>query len=154
MRDKKLDWFKSYLLIRQIRVYQNGSLSEEKLVYTGVPQGSILGPLLFALFFNDISSHLKYSKIVKYADDTVIFCGNGRLPTIKHQLDEHLKNLSRWFEENELLINLKSGKTKLLLFGTSRRIAKTNKNFNVKFNNQYINETKSYKYLGVEVATL
>ena len=98
-----------------------------------------------------ISSHLKYSKIVKYADDTVIFCENGRLPTIKHQLDEDLKNLSRWFEENELLINLKPGKTELILFGTSQRIAKINKNFEVKFNNQYINETKGYKYLGVEV---
>ena len=140
MRDKELDWFKSYLFNRQIRVYQNGSLSEEKPVYTGVPQGSIPGPLLFVLFFNDISSHLKYSKIVKYAGDTAIFCENGRLPTIEHQLDEHLKNLSRWFEENELLINLKPGKTEQLLFGTSQRIVKTNKNFEVKFNNQYINE--------------
>ena len=129
----------------------NGSLSQENRVYTVVPQGSILGPLLFALFFNDISSRLKYSKIVKYGDDTVIFCENGKLPTIEHQLDEDLKNLSRCFEENELLINLKPGKTELLLFGYSQRIVKTNKNFEVKFNNKYINETKSYKYLGVEV---
>ena len=142
---------KSYLFNRQIRVYQNGSLSDEKPVYTGVPQGLILGPLLFVLFFNDISNHLKYSKIVKYGDDTVIFCENGRLPTIEHQLDEDVKNLSRWFEENELLINLKPGKTELLLFGTSQRIAKINKSFEVKFNNQYINETKSYRYLDVEV---
>ena len=129
----------------------NGSLSQENPVYTVVPQGSILGPLLFALFFNDISSRLKYSKIVKYADDAVIFCENGKLPTIEHQLDEDLTNLSRWFEENELLINLKPGKTELLLFGYSQRIVKTNKNFEVKFNNKYINETKSYKYLGVEL---
>ena len=53
--------------------------------------------------------------------------------------------------ENELLINLKPGKTELLLFGTSQRIAKTNKNFLVKFNNKYNNETKSYKYPGVKV---
>ena len=151
MRDKELDWFKSYLFNRQIRVYQNGSLSEEKPVDTGVPQGSISGPPLFVLFYNDISNHLKYSKIVKYADNTVIFCENGRLPIIKHQLDEDLKNLSRWFKENELLINLKPGKTELLQFGTSQRIVKINKSFEVKFSNQYINETKSYKYLGVEV---
>ena len=81
----------------------------------------------------------------------VIFCENDRLLTIEHQLDEDLKNLSSWFEENELLINLKPGKTELLLFGTSQRIAKTNKKFEVKFNNQYINEMKSCKYLGVEV---
>ena len=88
---------------------------------------------------------------MKYADDTVIFCENCRHPTIEHQLDEDLKNLSRWFEENELLIHLKSGKAELLLFGTSQRIAKIKKSFEVNFNNQYINETKSYKYLGAEV---
>ena len=147
MRDKELDWFKSYLFNRQIRVYQNRSLSEEKPVCTGVPQRSILGLLLLVLFFNDITNHLKYSRIVRYADDTVIFCENGRLPIIEHQLDEDLKNLSRWFEENKLLINLKPGKTELLLFGTSKCIAKINKNSEVKFNNQYINEKKSYKYL-------
>ena len=129
MRDKELDWFKSYLFNQQIRVYQNGILSEEKPVYTGVPQGSILGPLLFVLFFNNISNHLKYSKIVKYDDDMVIFCKNGRLPTIECQLDKDLKNLNRWFKENKLLIILKPGKTELLLFGTSQRIVKTNKNF-------------------------
>ena len=147
MRHKELDWFKSYYFNRQIRVYQNGSLSEEKPVYTGVPQGLILGSLLFVLFFNEISNHLKYSEIVKYADNTVIFCENGRLPAIEHRLDEDLKNLSRWFEENELLINLKPCKTELLLFGTSQCIAKINKSFKVKFNNQYINDTKSNKYL-------
>ena len=115
MRDKELDWFKSYLFNRQIRVYQSGSLSEEKPIYNGVPQSLNLGPLLFVLFFNDMSSHLKDSKTVKYADDTVIFCENDRLPAIEHQLNEDLKNLSRWFEENELLINLKSCKTELLL---------------------------------------
>ena len=92
-----------------------------------------------------------HSNIVKYTDDKVTFYGNGGLATIKHQLGEDLKNLSRWFEEKELLINLKPGKTELLLFGTSQRIAKINKNFEVKFNNQYNNETKSYKYLGAEV---
>ena len=64
VRDKELDWFKSYVFTQQIRVYQNGSLSQETPVYTDVQQGSILRPLLFALFFNDISSHLKYGKIV------------------------------------------------------------------------------------------
>ena len=110
-RDKELDWFKSCLFNQQIRVYQNGSLSEKKPVYISVPHRSILGLLLFVMFFNDISNHLKYSTIMKYVDDTVIFCENGRLPIIDHQLDEDLKNLSRWFEENELLINLKPGET-------------------------------------------
>ena len=65
VRDKEPDWFKSYLFNRQIQVYQNVSLSEGKLIYTGVPQSSILGHLLFVLFVNDISSHHRYKKIVK-----------------------------------------------------------------------------------------
>ena len=56
---------------------------------------------------------------MKKADDNVTFCENGRLPTIKYQLNEDLKNLNRWFEENEFLINLKPSKTELLLFDTS-----------------------------------
>ena len=88
---------------------------------------------------------------MKHADNPEIFCENDRLPTIEHQLEEDFKNLSRWFEEKELLINLKPGKTELLLFGTSQLIVKTNKNFKVKFNNQYVKETKSYKYLHVGV---
>ena len=92
--------------------------------------------LLFVLFFQDTSSYLKYSKIAKYADDMVIFCGNSRLPTIEHELDEDSKNLSRWFQENEPPINLKPGKTELLLLGTFQRRAKTNKNVEVKFSNQ------------------
>ena len=57
---------------------------------------------------------------MKEADDTVTFCENGRLPTIEYQLNEDLKNLNRWFEKNEFLINLKPSKTtELLLFDTS-----------------------------------
>ena len=56
---------------------------------------------------------------MKEADDTVTFCENGRLPTIECQLNEDLKNLNRWFEENEFLINLKPSKTELVLFDTS-----------------------------------
>ena len=95
MRDKGPDWFKRHLFNRQIQVYQNERLSEGKPIYTGVPQSSISGPLLFVLFVNDISSHHRCNEIVKFADDTVIFCENGRLPTIEHQLVEDLKNLIR-----------------------------------------------------------
>ena len=141
MRDKELDWFKSicstdeFELIKMevylkknrfILVFHNGRSWDLCYLYCS--------SMTYEAIF-------KYSKILKYADDLVIFCENGRLPTIKHQLDEDLKNLSRWFKENKLLINLKPGKTKMLLFGTSQCIAKTNKNFKVKCNNQYINKT-------------
>lgn len=62
IRDRELEWFKSYLFNRRIRVSIDGVLSEERPVHTGVPQGSILGPLLFVIFFNDIEQQLKHCK--------------------------------------------------------------------------------------------
>ena len=73
VQDKELEWFRNYLFDRHIRVCFDGVLSEKRPVFTGVPQGSILGPLLFAIFFNDSTENLIYSKIVIYANDTVIF---------------------------------------------------------------------------------
>ena len=69
---KELTWFEDYLFNRSAQVSYNDVLSEAQQLNSGVPQGSILGPLLFVLFFNDITDVIE-TNIVKYADDTVIF---------------------------------------------------------------------------------
>ena len=69
----ELGWFTNYLFNRNAQVSFNGSLSNPQKMISGVPQGSILGPLLFILFFNDIASSTKGASIIKYADDTVIY---------------------------------------------------------------------------------
>ena len=151
VNDLELDWFKNYLFNRRIQVSYDNALSEEKSSFTGVPQGSILGPLLFVVFFNDIVLNLKHSKIIKYADDTVIYFGHQDFIVIEKNLSDDLDNLSSWFNENELMLNMKRGKTELLLFGTPQRLAKTPRDLNVNYNQQRIHVTKSYKYLGIEV---
>ena len=84
----------------------------------GVPQGSILGPLLFICYVNDMPFHLFYSKCFLYADDTAIIVKGNDIANISHQLQTDLDLLKRWFDANRLCMNVK--KTKSMLFSSSR----------------------------------
>lgn len=101
-------------------------LSEPSLVFSGVPQGSILWPLLFSIHFNDTQKPLCYSNIITYADDTVILTSSKDLDGIQHNLGEDTNSLASWFRDNKttnkLTINLKKGKTEVMLFGTAKRL--------------------------------
>ena len=107
----ELQWFTDYLFLRKQIVQFNGVLSEPNPINTGVPQGSILGPLLFLICFNDVHSPLRHCKIVTYVDDTVIFTSSSDIVVIKSNLSQDLHNLSNWFRDNELIFNLKKGKS-------------------------------------------
>ncbi len=84
------------------------TLSQEKPLFSGVPQGSILTPLLFVMFFNDVEEHLQHARIIQYADDTVILFAHEDVDTISKLLNEDLNNVSTYCYENELLVNLKT----------------------------------------------
>jgi hypothetical protein len=109
--DIELEWFTSYLFNRQQFVNYNNHSSQPCTVTCGVPQGSILGPLLFVIFANDIIDHVSQSKIIKYADDTVLYAAGKDLNTIESALSEDVSALASWFIENELILNLKKRKT-------------------------------------------
>ena len=148
----ELQWFSDYLFLRKQIVQFNGVYSEPNPVYTGVPQGSILGPLLFLIFFNDVHGPLHHCKIITYADDTVIFTSASDIDAILSNLSQDLDNLSNWFRENELIFNLKKGKTEVMLFGTSKRLNLFHgRQVNLSVNGSLINTTTYYKYLGVHL---
>ena len=148
----ELNWFTDYLFNRRQFVQSNGCASDITPVFGGVPQGSIIGPLLFIMHFNAAHTVLQNSKIITYADDTVIFVSGSSLDEVEGKLNNDLQHLKAWFDENELLVNLKKGKTESMIFGTAKRLGKTEKKeMKVEVNGTSIAGTLSYKYLGVHL---
>ena len=101
------DWFKNYLTNREQYVIYNNILSSKCTITTGVPQGSILGPLLFLLYINDISNSSAILKFVLFADDTNIFYSCENFEILCSTVNRELREVIQWFKSNRLLVNLK-----------------------------------------------
>ena len=122
------------------------ALSEPCDIYTGVPQGSILGPLLFVTFVNDQPDSILQSHVLMYADDTVIFYASKEVSEIERVLNNQLANLHKWLLENNLFLNKE--KTECVLFGSSPRLCKV-QNFSIILGNQALRCVVEFKYLGI-----
>ena len=94
-----------------MRVNYKGTLSAPIPIHCGIPQGSIMGPLLTLLYFNELPSRLKSCKMIMYSDDTVLYCSHKDMKEIERVLSQDLCKVSKWLQENELVLNLKKGKT-------------------------------------------
>lgn len=99
---------------------------------------------------NDITSSVRICKVILYADDTVIFTSNKSCKQIENDLNNDLKAVSQWLDDNNLVINLKKGKTELVLYGTSRKLALGNA-IQCYIKGTQIYQTQCYKYLGVSL---
>ena len=144
----ELSWFTDYLFQRDQTVEINNNSSMSNTITTGVPQGSILGPLLFIIFFNDLQEVVKKSSVLQYADDTVIFFGSNCSDTIENALNSDLKAIADYCKENELLINFKKGKTEVMLLGTAKRLKSHGRELRISYNNVAVNVVTEYEYLG------
>ena len=86
-----------------MRVNYKGTLSSPIPIHCGIPQGSILGPLLSLLHFNKLRSLLKSCKMVMYADDTVLYYSHKDMKEIERVLSQDLCKVPKWLKENELV---------------------------------------------------
>ena len=98
IHDVELEWFTDYLFNRNAIVQFEQEYSERFSPSTGVPQGSILGPLLFLIIFNDLSDVIENSKVIKYADDTVLYVSGKTATDITEELNRDLSRLDKWFQ--------------------------------------------------------
>ena len=125
IRGTNLAWFKSYLSNRQMRVKCTGensvpSFSEFKIIEYGCPQGSVLGPLIFLIFNNDLNLHLSFSNCLLFADDTTIYLTHKDLRHLAWCIREDLATITDWFQANKLTLNL--DKSVMLLFNKGKPI--------------------------------
>ena len=147
---KNLGWFKSYLTGRQQIVVHNGNSSNIRPVTAGVPQGSVLGPFLFILFANDISSFVNTGQINCYADDAVIYITARTLTDAEKQLQECVNAIEYWYTENKLKVNAQ--KTEVMIFGTPQKLARlSDDDFCIKYGDIKLKVVKKFKYLGVHL---
>ena len=142
------DWFSDYLFNRKQFCVVEKCESEVMNITCGVPQGSILGPLLFLIYLNDFENCLKNSKMLNFADDTAIYVHGKSKDRVENQLNEDLIFMSSYFQINQLVINLKKGKTETMIFGTAKILSKFNKKLTLYYNGDEIHTTETYKYLG------
>uniref|UniRef100_A0A8C5MVN6 Reverse transcriptase domain-containing protein n=1 Tax=Leptobrachium leishanense TaxID=445787 RepID=A0A8C5MVN6_9ANUR len=120
--DSTLTWFQSYVSDRSQFVSISDSTSLPLPVTCGVPQGSILGPLLFTIFINDLPNVCKASTVHMYADDTVIYTSKPNLPQLEAVLQEQFTGVEKWIANNKLFLN--TDKTVTMLFGTAPKLHK------------------------------
>ena len=146
IKENLFSWCVNYLSNRKQRTLVNGIDSDYLDITCGVPQGSVLGPLFFLIYVNDIVNRIGKDNIQLYADDTVIFLEGNDYLQIQDDLQNLLNIFSYWCNENKLSIN--ADKTKMVCFGTKQRVKKT-RNIKVTLLNTLIQQVPSYKYLGV-----
>jgi len=149
IRGLVLDWFKSYLYNRSQFTVVNNSSSSILINNYGVPQGSVLGPLLFLLYINDIANSSSLGKFKLFADDTNIFVAANTVQELFQIANTVLKDVFQWTIANKLSINF--DKTNYMLFKLSTKNNTLIKELNpqVTVNNIVINRVDNVKYLGV-----
>ena len=144
--ESTIRWFTSYLLNRSFIVSVGKELSSRGKLNCGVPQGSILGPLLFLLYVNDMPQAVN-SELLLYTDDTCLFFMGKDSKIIGDQLNKDFNSLCEWFIDNKLSIHFGEEKTKSILFGTKQLLHK-GKSLNIRYGDTEIKQHTKVTYLG------
>ena len=141
-------WIQNYRTNRKQKCTVNGRTSNERSITCGVSQGSILGPLLFLFYINDLDQELIHCKALLYADDTVLYACHKQEDFAHMWVTEDLRILSNWCCKNQLTINI--NKTKVMLFGT-RNMLKRGTRHDIYIDGAKLQYVNHFNYLGIKV---
>ena len=141
-----LKWFRSYLSQRSQKTSVGDALSSKRNVTIGVPQGSVLGPLLFLVFINDLPLSVKYSNTILFADDTAIYFSGKNCNEIQSKMNEDLALVKKWLNDHRLMLNIT--KSKFVVVGGKQQL-KRFQDLTLKIEEDELSRESSYKYLGI-----
>ena len=142
-----LDWFRNYLGNRKQYVFYNDCKSDMKEIVCGVPQGSILGPLLFLLYVNDITYASNVLDFLLFADDTTITYSHSDIQSNIDIVNNELGEVSNWFKANKLSVN--ASKTNYMILGTHYMTSKVHDDLTVILDDTVLERVKCTKFLGL-----
>ncbi len=144
--DRSNQWFESYLSRRKQQTKIDNACSPEHTVMHGVPQGSILGPLLFLIFINDLNSSVELCGTSMYADDTAVFYFAKDVDELAVSIQYDMQSISYWMRQNRLSLNV--SKTKFMLVGNKQRLNRVG-DIRISLNGETIEAVQNFKYLGM-----
>jgi len=148
IRGVALEWFRNYLTDRKQYVSYCGTNSGLHDVTCGVPQGSVLGPLLFIIYTNDLPTAITKSKCILFADDTTIFASSNKFDNLHINMKNDMKSLSDWFSANKLSLNV--AKTNFIVFKPKRTNVDGIIN-TMELGNKIIHRVTTTKFLGIHI---
>ena len=145
IRGTALNWFESYLSGRLQYVSINGHSSSVGGINCGVPQGSVLGPLLFLIYINDLPNSSRILSFFLFADDTNIYFESDNVTELKYKINKELQKVKSWLEVNKLSLNI--DKTNYVVFHSPRK--KLPDDIGIKLGKKPVSRTCYVKSLGV-----
>ena len=147
IRDVCTDWLKSYLSDRKQFIFINGYNSDLSPVICGVPQSSVLRPLLFLVYINDLHKAIRYCKVHPFADDTNLFHTNRSVKNLNKLINHDMKQLSNWLIANE--ISLYVEKIELAIFKSLRKVLSDE--IKIRLAEKRLYSSNAVKYLGARI---
>ena len=140
-------WFRSYLDNRQQYVQYNNCKSSISTIPCGVPQGSVLGPLLFIIYTNDLPNNLISCKTIPFADDTTLYLSSTDIQYLYTTANKDLESLTEWFRSNKLSLDV--GQTHYVLF--THKPIMVPENLNITIGEETIQRRDTVKFLGMYI---